>query len=104
EAIWIQRHVDALSHYCDNEVWHVRTVNRLSWSYSRSRQESLTQWEIGLPTNKWIIIEVITFLQLLWLGISNRKKISGADAINFHIAYPSLVFWNLLKPLYAKPI
>ena len=26
EALWIKRHIDALNSYCDNEIWHIRTI------------------------------------------------------------------------------
>lgn len=50
------------------------------------------------------MIEIVTFLQLLWLGVSNRNSINKADVIIFHIAYPSLVFWGLLKHFYKKKV
>ena len=61
-------------------------------------------WRIQLPTSRWIIIEIVTFMQLFWLGIRFRERIRNVDVINFLIAYPSLVFWKLLKPLFRRPV
>src|SRR5690606_18850816 len=104
EAIWIERHINALSKFCENEVWHVQTKGDGNWSYSKRHSNRFSMWRIQLPTSRWIIIEIVTFMQLIWLGIRFRERIRNVDVINFHIAYPSLVFWKLLKPLFRRPV
>lgn len=104
EALWIKRHIDSLNLFCENEVWHIRTVENSSLKYQKYKSHDAQHRLIHLPTSKWIIIELITFLQLLYFGLFFQKKIKKADVINFHIAYPALSFWKILRLFYQKPV
>ncbi len=53
---------------------------------------------------RWRFIEWLTFLQVLWLGMTRRNTIQAADIIQIHIAYPLLRHWSKLQWLYRKPL
>ena len=104
EAVWMQRHVESLKKYCHNEVWHiqVRLERKLKW-HKYKDEYGCNHRILDLPTNKWIICEIFTFLILTWhlLFVIKKKKF---DLINFHIAYPLLSYPKLVKFFAVKPV
>ena len=105
EALWIKRHIETLEPFCENTVWHIRTIEASKRVFVNSYgNEKLKHFLIGLSTNRWLFIEIMTFIQLLVLGLFNKKTINSSDVINFHIAYPNLTYWKLLRWLYNKPV
>ncbi len=103
-ALWIKRHIEALSAHCLNTVWHISASPESGFSHHWKNSNQLFSWNIGLKTERWFIIELITLIQLFTLGIFKRKTILNADIINFHIAYPSLIYWPILRSLYNQKI
>lgn len=104
EALWIARHIESLKGKSENVVWHVETYENERFTHVFSQEKEVLHWRIGLPTKRWILIEICTFLQLLFLAITKRSLIKKSSIVNFHIAYPSLTFWNFLKVFYPKKI
>lgn len=103
EALWIKRHIDALEDHCTNVAWHIGVNEGKNFS-KLSYQENYTKHRImSFPTNKWLVLELINFCQLFFLGLFNRRLIKSVDVINFHIAYPSLTYWSILKKIFNKP-
>ena len=104
-AQWIRDHIQALEiQGIENDVIHfeVKKSRRFGW---RSRIEPFGNRSItwGLPIFSWKIAELLHFFFLLWLFIL-RKEHRKYDIINFHIAYPQLVYWHLLKGFVDKRI
>lgn len=104
EALWIKRHIDSLIPFCENEVWHIRTVENTKLNYSSYNDNDCKHRLIGLPTSRWFLIEIITFFQVLSFSLFHSKSIQRADVINFHIAYPSLTYWKYLKFFFKKKV
>jgi len=104
EALWIKRHIDALHPYCENEVWHIRTIENTKLNYQSYTLNGCKHRLISLPTSSWFVIEIVTFFQLLIFVFLQRSSIRNSDVINFHIAYPSLTFWKILRIFITKPV
>ena len=101
EAIWIKRLIEPVDP--ESEVYHlcVTPSKKLKIRYSTNGRVKHRIWE--LPTKKWIIIEIVNFFLLGHFLLMKRFK-NDFDLINFHIAYPQLVFWSALKFLVNKPV
>lgn len=104
EAIWMRRHVEALSKYCENEVWHiqVRANKPFKW-HSYTDNDGCYHRILDLPTSRSILIELFTSLILWWLLVFKIKK-KEFDILNFHIAYPLLTFWKWIRPFVKIPV
>jgi glycosyltransferase involved in cell wall biosynthesis len=104
EAIWIKRHLDSLSNYVDQEVWHVEVKGGKKLKYQKYTDESGCYHRIlEIPFNRWFIIELFTTFLLWWLFRFQIKR-SEFNILNFHIAYPLLTYWNWLKGLVKIPV
>jgi len=102
-ALWVKRHIDALRPHGKQIVWHVQTTNgSIANSYKVNTHGIV--WRISIPFSRWFLIELITLFQLLWLGMFQHKILRSCDLVNFHIAYPSLTYWPLLKYWYPKKV
>ena len=103
EAIWIKRHFDALQctvHH--QEIAHLQ-VTPGKFSFRSAQGFGAVHWLLRVPTNRWFIIEVLSFILLALLLI--RKRVNKQyDIINFHIAYPNLTYWHLIKRWIKIPV
>jgi glycosyltransferase involved in cell wall biosynthesis len=104
EALWIKRHIDSLKPYCDNEVWHIRTIENAKLNFSSYADKDCKHRLISFPSSRWFVIELLTFFQLLSFIVFHNKSIQQADVVNFHIAYPSLTYWKYLRVFIKKPV
>lgn len=100
EAIWIKNQIEALAPYVEKQsIIHiqVKPSGRTRYSNNTSVTNLLKkQILIEIPIKKWRIVELINFLILFWL-LKIKKVHHKYDVINFHIAYPQLVYWKWLK-------
>jgi L-malate glycosyltransferase len=96
KAIWIKRHIDCLRPFCANEIW-VLSIGRGKFERSRTTKNGVRWMVMRHPWAFWRSIELFSFLilfiQLVFLG-----KARSMDVINFHIAYPNLVYFHWLRP------
>lgn len=103
EAIWIKAHIESISHFVEQELIHLQVKPDKKISYNKRRIPNGSQQIISLRTNKWFIIEI--FSALLLLSTLLKARANGRfDIINFHIAYPNLTYWHLIKRLIKTPI
>jgi L-malate glycosyltransferase len=103
EALWIQRHIQALSEHCHNEILHLGISVSDRWSFRKNASRYFNQILFEVRTRRWILIELVTLLFLLGyvIRLSVNKKF---DIINFHIAYPLLANWGILKRFIKIPV
>lgn len=104
EALWIKNHIDSLNKGYENKVLHIEVRKSSSWYLHQgdySNYESFTI--LYSPVNKWVLIEILTSFLLIY-SLFFRINVTGYNIINFHIAYPLLTYWHLLKRIVRKPI
>lgn len=96
-AIWIKRHIETLAPFCESTVLNFR-VRSGSEPDIHVVEEKLHQHVTSTKTTRWIFKELMHFRML-------RKMLSGDlspknfDVINFHIAYPNLIFAKWISSL-----
>lgn len=93
EAIWIKRHVECLEPYFGQKVLHLE-ISEGPWKRLRFREGNCLHHLISLPVKSWWIKELLYFLLLLpeLLLVPSKDR----QILNFHIAYPSLVYMQYL--------
>lgn len=103
EALWVRRHIKALSTHYNNQVLHLQVIpsNRY-YSKRRTIPEGI-QHIVSLPWPVWRLAEwVTTFLLVYYLiRLCVNKK---SDVINIHIAYPLLVSWHKFRRWIKPPV
>ena len=103
EAIWIKKHIEALSKNTINKVFHFNIIKTRKFKYSENKHGELNQTIIGIPFRQWFLFEI---LYGFWLSyqLIIKKIHKDYDIINFHIAYPMLTYWNWIKRWIKKPV
>jgi glycosyltransferase involved in cell wall biosynthesis len=104
EAIWIQRHINSLESYADLQfILHLEVKLSTKLSFIRINRNNLSQRILSVPIQSWFILELLsTLLLCLYLiKVAPRKRY---DIINFHIAYPILTYWHLVRKFVNLPI
>ena len=97
EGLWIKKHIASLKGLVEKQfVLHIEVKPFHNFGFFREDNESLIQRIFFLPINSWFIIEIMTAL-LLSFYLFRLKVSKKFDLINFHIAYPLLTYWHLIK-------
>ncbi|SMD36474.1 Glycosyltransferase involved in cell wall bisynthesis [Reichenbachiella faecimaris] len=102
EALWVKRHIDTISPYCNNHVVHIDIRKgrlKLEQNWSCSENNYIHFW---LPFKIFRIWELMYALLLLYTFA--RLKISNYSLINFHIAYPICTYIHWVKLIVRKPM
>ena len=95
EAIWIKNHVHSIAQYVQNEVLHLDIRPGKAWICSCVSTKDCYHFKLRAPL-PWAIMEVLNFFLLAYfLQFDYRAK--SYDIVNFHIAYPQLVYAKYLK-------
>ncbi len=100
EALFIQRQIEALeSHVQGQEVIHARVISGMPRiiKYEGFGAEHIL---LQIPTRRWFLIEIFSSLLVLYILIA--KRANRYDVVNFHIAYPNLTYWHMIKGFF-KP-
>jgi L-malate glycosyltransferase len=104
EALWIRRHIESVKASADQYVLHMAISSGRWFSIKRFKSSS---WEehliLRLPTKRWFIFEIV-WLCFLFYYLAIKRINRSADLIQFHISYPSLTYWHLLKRFVKTPI
>lgn len=103
EARFIDRHIRAIAPHCHNTVWHIDTQSTKRWSLRREGLRADRTFLMSTPLSRWIIIEWISTLLILWAWIA-RDRSRPIDLVNFHIAYPNCVHIRLLRRIMRRPM
>ncbi len=93
EALWIQRHIETLEPYFEQEILHLK-IETGPFRLQKKQTGNLTQLKLILPTNSYRIKEIAAFFVLFYQLL---RSSGGFDIVNFHIAYPNLVYLVALK-------
>lgn len=104
EAIWIKRHIEALSPLVEEFlVLHLQVIPGRKFSIYRESEERLQQVMLELPLKSWLLTEFLSALLLGYFLLRLKVK-QRFDLINFHIAYPNLTFWHYIKSFFRIPV
>lgn len=103
EAIWIKRHIESLDNLVEHELIHLQIKPGKKYSFYNRSIPHGSQKIFYLPTNSWFFIELISTLLLLITLLKARTN-KRFDIINFHIAYPNLTYWHLIKKFISIPV
>lgn len=89
-ALWIKRHIETLEPFCESTVLNFR-IRSGSEPAIHVNGEKFHQHVTSTKTTRWIFKELMSFngLRKILRGDLAPKNF---DVVNFHIAYPNLVF------------
>jgi glycosyltransferase involved in cell wall biosynthesis len=98
EALWIKKHVQAIELHVEQQLFHLNiSSGKFEFSLSPSRLI------LKIPKLPWRIAELLSGITLL-MYLSHLKVSKRFDLINFHIAYPNLTYWHLIKRNITIPV
>ena len=104
EAIWIKRHITSLEVHVEGQfVLHIQVKPSEKFNLNRTRSKGLIQRILQVPFKSWFLIELFStiFLSYYLIKLKVQKRF---DIINFHIAYPLLTYWHLIKRFIKIPV
>ena len=100
-ALWIQNHINSLSEYAYNKVYHIEIRLGKANIVRGENEDKSSYFIIYLPKMYWTLNELISFLLIL---IVIKKKYKDFDIVNFHIAYPNCTYLNLIRKWIKIPM
>lgn len=103
EAVWIKRQIEALPNVVTNKIYHFEILEGREFRVCKEKRKGFQSYIIKLPIRTWFVKEWIYLFWLIHLLIVKRRH-KEFDIINFHIAYPILTYWHLIKRFIKKPI
>lgn len=96
EGIWIKRHIKSLSPYANQEVWHVAVKHTNTFKIVTAFDRGVNRIIIHSFVHKWFLTEILNFVLITYVLLI-RSRATKFDIVNFHIAYPQLTYWRLIK-------
>lgn len=101
EAIWIQRHIEALSSHFEQDILHLE-VKSGPFKYNHQEESNLRRVILHVPISSWRVKEILgTFLLLIMMAFYHPPR--KYKLWNFHIAYPHLVYLGRWHKLFKTP-
>ena len=92
EALWIQNHIHSLrDHFVINNVFHLN-ISKGKMRLSISKNALI----LIVPFLSWRVCEILSAI-FLFAIIKFKGVNKKYDLLNFHIAYPNLVYWYKIK-------
>lgn len=103
DAPWIKGNIMSLPSSVQSDIVHFEIKQGRPAGRRVYRNGNLKQILVTGPLRYWFLLEVLYFLWLCFeFGV--RKIHRRYDVINFHIAYPMLTYWHILKRYVKKPV
>jgi glycosyltransferase involved in cell wall biosynthesis len=102
QAIWIKKHIGALGEY-QNNVIHLEHIPTWYIMLNSSSENGVKSYKIKTPSWSWFITEILISI-VLFYSLILKKRAEDCDLINFHIAYPNLTYWHIIKRWVRKPV
>lgn len=96
EALFIQRQINSLSKIesLDQKIIHL-SITPGKLRFKKEKSFGANHIMVNIPTKRWILVEIVSFFLLSYQLLIH--KANNYNIINFHIAYPNLTFWHLIK-------
>jgi len=101
-AIWIKRHIETLGPFCESTVLNFR-IRSGTEPDIHVEEGNLIQHVVSTKAERWIFKEIM-HLRMLRQMLSGDLAPGNFDIINFHIAYPNLVFAHWIRSLKKSKI
>ncbi|MBU2885826.1 glycosyltransferase family 4 protein [Gilvimarinus agarilyticus] len=102
EGIFIKEHHLALKEYSTSELVHLQ-FKKGKLKLQRTKHIDESQYIIYLPIWNWRLVEILNLIGVLFLLL--KKNINkNYDIVNFHIAYPQLMYIHIIKRFLKIPI
>lgn len=95
--------MEAVPNSQSHKVYHITVSPGKQFAFQQWDDKGVHHCVWHVPTKRWLIIEALNFL-LLFYYLCFKRIHAGFDVVNFHIAYPQLVFWGFLKYSLKKPV
>ncbi len=103
EAKWIKAHIDSLKPHVEKQyVFHL-DLGKGRFTFRSTKKHSLKQLILRVPGLPWVAIEIFSSL-LVFVFLLTTRVNRRYDVINFHIAYPNLTYWHLIKRWIGIPV
>lgn len=100
-GIFVREHIDSIESYVQQSVIHLDVSSGENWEFIKERRLNFQKLLLKVPFGSWKLIEIFHSLLLFRLLLKHK---GDYDLINFHIAYPNLRFWWLIKKFIKKPV
>ncbi|MBX7051179.1 MAG: glycosyltransferase family 4 protein [Flavobacteriales bacterium] len=101
-GIFIQRHIESLEKYCEQKVWHIEIGAHIQEEFEMEQAHFLRIRK--KPTiNAWWFIEQ-QYARLIRKLCMEQKVAEQFTHVNFYIAYPSLVRYNVFSKYLPKHV
>ncbi len=102
-AVFIKKQIETLNEFAENKILHFEIVKSKAFKIERFKSKNLEQTILFTPLYIWTLVELIHFFWLYRKLILQRKH-QKYDIINFHIAYPMLIYLKIIKKKVKTPI
>ena len=103
-ALWVERHIQALTEQgVKNKIYHVEAAQgKFEININRKELNGNRKYAFISKVVPWFVLELVAFLFVLIVLF--KERINHYDVINFHIAYPNLVYWHWVKRWIKTPV
>lgn len=95
-GVFIARHIAALAPFVDQEIVHI-AVHLPGVKKNSSKHGNVTHIHQTIAFKSWRLMEW-TYFRILKKTLKTLRAKENFTHVNFHIAYPSLVFYEKLRP------
>lgn len=103
QAPFVERHVQAMRRYAEQEVWHIEVRLHRRWGWRSTGPAADRTLILLCPLRTWFIIEWLTTLMVLWAWFTRDRSVRH-DVVNFYIAYPLCTRIGLLRRIIRRPL
>ena len=104
-ANFVRRHYECARSVSDSDLVHLQVKSGpFKFVCDLSPQQSEKRLRLDVPTERSMIIELLSFCLLIYLRLVLGLRGEKYDLWVFHIAYPLLIFPRAVKALVGSPI
>jgi L-malate glycosyltransferase len=102
KALWIKRHIETLEGFSKNYVAHIEVLEGKRYNIHNSKDSKFKYSLIlTVPIKRFFVIEILNLFLLLYVIVWKFRS-TKIDVLNFHIAYPQLVYFHWFKRFLQK--
>ncbi len=103
KAIWIKRHLESLeTHVQEQFVVHLEVIGGEKFKFYKKDWKKGFQRKLTVPSRSWFLLELLT--SVLLFCYLKKVGLHRFDIVNFHIAYPTLTYWHIIKRFFSIPV